>query len=469
VELAWGTIKALRERADTPSSLGAAMAAVESEYFGRYGEVRNAIYAAADTGDYPMTGRAYVDKATAAINTILKLADEIGRAAGDATMAEQQSATAALAWNGAMLAIGLAVALFSLWMVMRGIVAPLTTMTAAMMRLAGGDTSVEIAGARRRDEIGDMAKAVGVFKENMIEADRLRTAQEQAKARAADEQKAALHDMAHRFEAAVGGIVGAVASAATEMQSAAQSLSTTAEGASHQATAVAAAATQATTNVQAVASATEELSVSIGEIGQQVGRSAQIARQAVAEARRTDATVDGLAKAAQKIGEVVELIQDIASQTNLLALNATIEAARAGDAGKGFAVVASEVKSLANETARATEEIAAQIAQVQGATGDAVAAIRHIGQRIAEVDEIATMIAAAVEEQGAATREIAGNVQQAAQGTNEVSGTIDGVTRASSEVGAAASQVLGSATELSQQSERLRHEVDRFLETVRAA
>jgi methyl-accepting chemotaxis protein len=469
VELAWNTIGALRQRADTPASLRDAIATVESEYFGRYGAVRDAIYAAADSGEYPMAGREYVDKATAAINTILKLADAMGRAARDASTERQQSADAQLLWNGGLLAVGLAVALFSLWVVLRRMVAPMTAMTAAMMRLAGGDKTVEIAGAARRDEIGDMAKAVRVFKENMVEADRLRAEQEATKARAAAEQKAALARMADAFEASVGGIVGTVASASTEMQGSAQSLSATAGEASRQATTVSAAATQATSNVQTVATAAEELASSVSEIGRQVAQSTQIATRAVEEARRTDATVQGLAQAAQKIGDVVKLIQDIASQTNLLALNATIEAARAGDAGKGFAVVASEVKALANQTAKATDEIAQQITAVQGATGEAVGAIQSIGSTIEQIHEIASSIASAVEEQGAATQEIANNVNQAAAGTNEVSTNIAGVTQASTEVGSAATQMLASAGELSEQSERLKREVATFLATVRAA
>jgi methyl-accepting chemotaxis protein len=349
------------------------------------------------------------------------------------------------------------------------VVRPLTNMTGTMQTLAGGKLEIEVVGADRKDEVGALARSLQVFKDNALEARRLTAEQERLKAQAAADQKAALIRMADSFEASVGGIVSMVASAANEMQSAAQSLATTADSASQQAAAVSAATTQTTANVQTVATAAEELSSTTSEIARQVSHSNSIANQAVDEAQATNLTVEGLAVAAQKIGEVVGLIQDIASQTNLLALNATIEAARAGDAGKGFAVVASEVKALAGQTAKATEEIGAQIAAIQGATGNAVGAIKRIGGTIGQLSEISSAIAAAVEEQSAATREIASNVQQAARGTDEVASNIVGVTQSSGEVGAAASQVLGSAGELSQQSERLKVEVDQFLRNVRVA
>lgn len=355
------------------------------------------------------------------------------------------------------------------WPIARSIVRPVRAMTSAMARLASGDTGIAVPAVDRHDEVGDMARAVGVFKDKMIESERLRADQELQKERLAADQRAALHRLAGEFERTVGGIVGSVASAATEMERTAQSMSATAEEASRQSTAVSAATVQATNNVQTVATAAEELDASISEIGRQVAQSARIAQDAVRQAALTNTTVEGLAAAAQKIGEVVELIQSVAGQTNLLALNATIEAARAGEHGKGFAVVASEVKSLANQTGKATEEIAGQIQAIQAATGEAVTAIQGIGVTIGRINDIASGIASAVEQQSAATREIAGNVQQAAQGTNEVSANITGVTQASSQVGAAAAQVLSSAGELSRQSERLRQEVETFLTSVRAA
>ncbi len=366
-------------------------------------------------------------------------------------------------------AIALAVGGLLAWLISAGITRPVKAMTGTMEKLAAGDKTVTIPATQNRDEIGAMAKAVQVFKDNALRMDALQREQEEAEARAEAEKKAAMAKLAEEFEAAVGGIVRAVSAAATEMQASAQSMSATAEQTSHQATAVAAASEQATTNVQAVASAGEELSSSIAEIGRQVETSTRVTGQAVSETQRTDVQVQGLADAAQKIGDVVRLINDIAGQTNLLALNATIEAARAGEAGKGFAVVASEVKSLANQTAKATDEIGQQIAAIQGATKESVDAIKSIATTITQVNEIATTIASAVEEQQAATAEIARNVQQAAKGTEEVSSNISGVNQAASATGAAASQVLSAAGELALQAEALRTQVDTFVAKVRAA
>ena len=350
-----------------------------------------------------------------------------------------------------------------------GLTRPIGAMVGAMNRLANKDLAVEIPARDRKDEIGEMAAAVQVFKENAIRVREMEAEQEAAKKRAEEEKKSLMRRMADDFQASVGGVVQAVSSAATQLQSSATAMSATAEETSKQATTVAAAAEQASTNVQTVASAAEELSSSIREIGRQVGQSTQVAGQAVHEVEQANAKVQGLVSAAQKIGEVVALITDIADQTNLLALNATIEAARAGEAGKGFAVVASEVKNLANQTARATDEIGAQIGQIQSATQEAVGAIGSIGRIIGQVNEIASAIAAAVEEQGAATQEIARNVEEASHGTREVSSNIGGVTQAASETGEASSQILGAARELSQQSETLRSKVEGFLAQIRGA
>ncbi len=368
-------------------------------------------------------------------------------------------------------AIILAIALAALlsWNLVRGISRPIRSMTSTMARLAARDLAAQIVGLERGDEIGAMAKAVQVFKDSMIETDQLRAEQEAAKQRAAIEKKAAMTQLADQFEAKVGGVVQSVSSQAVQMESSAQSLSSTAEESTKQASAVAAASEQAAANVQTVASAADELSSSIAEISRQVAQSSRIAGVAVTDAEKADRMVQGLVSASQKIGEVVNLITDIANQTNLLALNATIEAARAGEAGKGFAVVAAEVKNLANQTAKATDEIGKQITSVQGATGNAVQAIQGIAKTIGEINTITSTIAAAVEEQSAATREIARNVEQAATGTQEVTANISGVNQAANDTGSAASQVLASARDLAQQSDALKTIVTGFLTDIRAA
>ncbi|BAE52494.1 methyl-accepting chemotaxis protein [Paramagnetospirillum magneticum] len=360
--------------------------------------------------------------------------------------------------------IGMVLAFF----ISRSITNPVNAMTRAMGVLAGGDTSVEIPATGQKDEIGEMAHAVQVFKDNAIRVKAMQKEQEDAKARAEAERKQAMLNMADSFESAVMGLVKGVSAQASEMQATSQSMSAGAQQTSAQAATVAAAAQEATANVQTVAAAAEELSSSISEISRQVAEAAQVSATASEETARTNAMVQGLAHAADKIGEVVSLINDIAAQTNLLALNATIEAARAGDAGKGFAVVANEVKNLANQTARATEEISSQVGSVQEETRRAVDAIRNIATVIEQVQQISSGIASAVEEQGAATAEIARNVQEAAKGTQDVSANVQGITQTASETGAASQQVLAASGELARNSETLRAEVDKFLDGVRA-
>ncbi|MBF0354251.1 MAG: HAMP domain-containing protein [Alphaproteobacteria bacterium] len=349
------------------------------------------------------------------------------------------------------------------------IIRPINALTATMRRLADGERNAEIPALDQKDEIGEMARAVDVFKRNAIDMDRMKVEQEHQKLVAEEEKNRSMHTLAEGFDRSVRTIVNEVSASATELEDTAQGMSSIADETQQQATAVAAASEEASSNVQTVAAAAEELSSSISEISRQVSQSTRVAQGAAKEAERANAMVQGLAEAASKIGEVVHLINDIASQTNLLALNATIEAARAGDAGKGFAVVANEVKSLANQTAKATDEISQQISAVQGATKDAVGAIESITKVIGEVNEISTAIASAVEEQGAATQEIARNVQQASGATAEVSSHIGGVTQGAQKTGASANHVLTAAEALSKQSAHLRQEVDRFLAGIRAA
>jgi methyl-accepting chemotaxis protein len=398
-----------------------------------------------------------------------KLVDLNAKGAADASDAGDALYASSRQWmiSGMVAAVLLGIVVG--FIVARGITGPLGVLTATMHQLAAGHIDAEIPATGRKDEVGIIAKAVLAFKDNLrAEAER-RKADDDAK-RQADEaaRRKTMLDLADRFEQSVGGVVGKVTASATELQTTAKAMSEVAEETSRQSTAVAGAAEQMTQNVQTVASATEELSASIGEITTQVTESTRIVAEAVNQATATNAKVQGLAEAAQKIGDVVRLINDIAGQTNLLALNATIEAARAGEAGKGFAVVASEVKTLATQTAKATDEIAAQVRSIQDATRSSVEAIGSIASTINRVSEISTAIASAVEEQGAATQEISRNVQQAAQGTTEVSSNIGGVTAAAEQTGTAAGQVLSSAGALASEGDALRREVDTFLRTVRA-
>jgi methyl-accepting chemotaxis protein len=366
-------------------------------------------------------------------------------------------------------AIALVIGIASALLVIFRVTTPLQNMNAKMTIIANGKLDEQIDYTERNDEIGDMAKALQVFKDNGLRVRAMEAEQKEQEVRTATQRKADMMKLAGEFEAAVGEIVETVSSASTELEASASTLTATAERAQDLTTAVAAASEEASANVQSVASATEEMTSSVNEISRQVQESAGIANQAVEQARSTNARVGELAKAAARIGDVVELINTIAGQTNLLALNATIEAARAGDAGRGFAVVASEVKALAEQTAKATGEISQQISGIQTATQDSVSAIQEIGNTIGRMSEISSTIASAVEEQGAATQEISRNVQQAAQGTMAVSSNIADVQRGASETGAASSQVFTAARSLSQDSNRLKNEVSRFLSNVRAA
>ncbi|WP_430911521.1 methyl-accepting chemotaxis protein [Methylobacterium sp. sgz302541] len=401
------------------------------------------------------------------------LTGEVGRAADEQYEAAQQRIAeyrlwlARLTWAIIAAAV-LAAAGLSYWVGQR-MSRPLRLIASSMERLAAGDLSAQVPVLTRQDEIGAIARALGVFRMTIAENGELTLAQGRLRERAESERKTAMLALADDFERAVGSVLGMVGSAAAQLQGTAQAMSATAGETASQSTTVAAAAEEAASNVGTVAAAAEELGSSVQEIGRQVSGSAELARLAVSEAEQTAGLVQALSAAAAEIGNVVALISSIAGQTNLLALNATIEAARAGEAGRGFAVVASEVKELASQTARATDEISTQIARIQGSTGQAVTAIDAITGRIREISGVATSLSAAVEEQGAATQEIVRNVSQAAMGTGEVTANIAGVAGAADETGAAAAQVLTSASELSRQSDHLRAEVARFLATVRAA
>ena len=369
----------------------------------------------------------------------------------------------------ALLAGGILLAAVIGLLTSHAIVPPIHAMTNAMARLAAGDLSVEIPARESRNEIGDMAKAVEVFKNSMIEAERLRSEQDEQKRTIERQRRADMERLADSFETAIGEVIETVSSAATELEASATSLTTTAEKTQRLSNSVSSASEEATANVQSVASASEEMASSVNEISRQVQEAARIAGDAVQKAHSADERINSLSQASAKIGDVVELINTIAGQTNLLALNATIEAARAGESGRGFAVVAAEVKALAEQTAKATAEISQQISNIQLATHESVANMQEIGGVIGQIADISASIASAIEEQGAATQEIARNVQQAATGTSQVAVNIAEVRTGAAETGGASSQLLAAAKSLAGETNRLRSQVDRFLNTVRAA
>jgi methyl-accepting chemotaxis protein len=411
-------------------------------------------------------GKAALDAAEAAARSWLDettqaMQAEVTRAKND--YSTNRNLLMLLAFGGSALGLVLA------WLIIRNeITRPLESLRQVMARLAGGDLAADVTGLARRDEIGEMARTVQVFKDGLSETESLRQEQERTRRDAEASRRAALMELAREFEATVGAVVSAVSQSAGQMTRAAGTLTARTSLARDRAVNVEADATLASERVSAVAAATEEMASSVAEIARQVSEATRATGSAVEEAEHGNAEMRGLAETAQKIGEVVALIHQIASQTNLLALNATIEAARAGDAGKGFAVVASEVKALAQQTAQATDEIGAHVSAIQSATGRAVAAIRGVGTTIAKIDEITTTIAAAVEEQEATTREIAGNVDGAARGTEAVSTTITEVSGAAKDAGLEASSVAEAAAALARQSSSLESQVGTFLAHIRA-
>ena len=402
----------------------------------------------------------------ASVESMLAFRNE--KAAATANRAEEMSNSSSLSVTIALIVVivtGIAV----VWMIVSNVSGPIVNLAKVMRSLADQKMDTEVPGVERKDEIGKMASAVLVFKENMIAAVSMRQEKEEQEKLSAQKRHQEMMELADRFEAAVGQVVERVASEAQELQTNVGTLTAASEETNAQCAAVAAAAEQASSNVETVAAAIEELSASSQEIGQQVSHSTQVANRAVSEAQQTNTRMSGLQSDAERIGTIIGLIDEIASQTNLLALNATIEAARAGEAGKGFAVVASEVKGLAEQTAKATAEIAAQIKSMQSSSTDANNAINAIGQTIGEMSDISSSIVDAVQEQGQTTSEVAINVQQASVGTREVTANIEGVSHAAQESASASAQVLASAQQLASQAETLRSEMNNFLQTVRAA
>jgi methyl-accepting chemotaxis protein len=470
MDATWAAVKELASDPSLPHSIADAVSASQGDFFSPdFAALRVRLVTALTSGEKPeltpnqwspvTNGRAasLVGVATAALDAAKQHAEaERGRAEGE------------LATQLILLALAAGLAVVSMLAVTRRVIRPLSAISTAMRKLAGGDLTAEAPASSRRDEIGALAAALTTFKENAMAKARIEEEQLLRRGQA-ETRQAAIEASITAFEDQMRTALAALGGASTQMRKTSEDLSMTAQETTAQVKTAAAASEDASTNVETVAAASNELSASINEISRQVSHSATIAGRAVEETQRTDSTVQGLAQAAARIGEVVKMISDIAGQTNLLALNATIEAARAGEAGKGFAVVASEVKNLANQTARATEEISAQINAVQNVSKEAVEAIQRIGGTIGEVSQVATSIASAIEEQGAATQEINRNTQEAARRTQEVSQSVAGVATGADATGAAAEGVRSAAEALGLQTEHLRTQVDEFLGKIRAA
>ncbi|HUI97214.1 MAG TPA: HAMP domain-containing methyl-accepting chemotaxis protein [Xanthobacteraceae bacterium] len=470
VEAGWELIGKLSNGAAFPPELTAAIDKIKTRYFApEFTAMADKALAALASGDAaPFSAGEWTKESVPRIATTVGLAE----VALDVGKQHALGQVAAAQWNLmqklALMAAAVLVAGVGFILVSRRVIRPLSSIQGAMMKVADGDLDVEVPYSDREDEIGALAHALTTFKSNAGEKARIEAEQATRRAQAGERQKAVEAHIA-AFERHIGEALKALATASDDMRKTSDKLSSSAETTNRQAKDAADSSANASNNVQTVAAASQELSASIGEIGRQVTHAASIAGRAVAETQETDATVQGLTDAAQHIGQIVGLINEIAEQTNLLALNATIEAARAGEAGKGFAVVAAEVKSLANQTAKATGEISGQVGAIQEVAEKAVQAMRRIGGTIGEVNSVATSIASAVEEQGAATQEITRNTQEAARRTGDVASSITGVTAGADATGLAAADVRTSSDALSRQADKLRHEVDDFLAKIRAA
>jgi methyl-accepting chemotaxis protein len=470
VSAAWALLLDLTKDSGTPQSLVQAIGSAKERYFDRYNRDRDSVYGSlvAD-GRSRMTGSEWIQQSNPALQSLIAVANtaiDLAQARAETASADagHQFLKQSLSALTAVLICVVGLVTLS-WYIVR----PIVQLTATMKQLAAGSTGLHVPCVTRSDELGEMAKAVEVFKRSAIENARLHAAQQETAARTTAEKQAAAVELASAFNAKVGNLVGSLSTAAREMETTARTMSQAADEAGRQATVVTSFAEQTSTNVHKVAVASDRLAASAHEIEAQVSSSAALVGKAVANTQRTDGTVKILSDRSERIDQILQLISDIAAQTNLLALNATIEAARAGDAGRGFGVVAFEVKNLAIQTAKATEEIAVQITQSQDATREAVTAVREIGHTIEELQQVAMGIATAVEEQHVAAQEIARSVAEAAHGTQEVTNGILQVQQATAGTGSASSQVLTAASALSHDSATLSREVEQFLASIAAA
>jgi methyl-accepting chemotaxis protein len=470
-DLAWATTREIAQAGNAPEALKAATEAAQATYFaGDFKAYRDGVLKALSAGEpSPVPLQDWLSRvieALASVATVSGTAVDSLAATAEATEAAARR-TAVI--YGVVLLASLLLAGFGLLVVIRRVTMPMTRLTRVMEAVAGSQFDVEVPDTARGDEIGSMAKTLLVFRDGLRRNADMERAAEETRRLTEEQRRRTMVELADDFEGAVGTIVGSVSTASAELHKTAVEMSKAARTTSQQSTTVAAAAEEASTNVVVVASSAEELGYSVEEIARQVKQSAQMSAIAVSEAAATGDVIRELSQAASRIGDVIGIISSIASQTNLLALNATIEAARAGEAGKGFAVVASEVKTLATQTAKATEEIETQIGAIQETTKQAVRVIEGVGEQIRRMSDIATTISTAVEQQGLATREIVRNVDQAATGTNSVSAHIGDVARTADETGAAAGQVLDASARLTEQATHLQDRMRGFLVTVRAA